>query len=314
MKILKFIAKQSLTALGVEVRRAPRAARLLANAAGHDPLSFQYCADMQLKPTLTMKLSDARAGITGYAYNPDSAHPLIAASRAAIRSETRESAEASVREILAEYYNQVRPESALEVVGLGADEAPGLVGIPLHHWTLPWSELDPAQTGRQRRTCLEEEGLARRTLVSIEDGSTHYGPVSDRKLALETTRVADLVASFHASGFRPSAASPIDVVGLRVGTEYRWFVVQGHHRLAVCTAFGIDAVSARVVRIVRREDVQYWPGVVGAAFAAPGALKLFDRIWAGEALDSASRWIEAQRDMKAGSGQSTYPRPSIVAA
>jgi hypothetical protein len=193
----------------------------------------------------------------------------------------------------------VQPASALEIVDLTAADAPGLVGIPLHSWVMPWSERSIEATATHRRICLEEEGLAKGTFVSISDGATLFGPVTEKKLNLETARVSALAESMQARGFQANAGQPIEVIGLRANGEYRWFVIQGQHRLAACAAFGVLTVSARLARIVRREDVEFWPHVVNKTFTVAGALKCFDRVFVGKVSSCAASWLApAHRPMK----------------
>jgi hypothetical protein len=240
-------------------------------------------------------IAEARAGVMAFRYEQASAHPLVQAFRAAGQEGTAEQRMMAVRRVLSEYYRDVQPSSALEIVGLGPGDAPGLAGIPLHSWVLPWSEKSIGEIAVHRRICLEEEGLAVGKSVSLADGATHFGPVSEKKLALETVRILQLAGSFETNGFRTRAAHPIEVIGLRSGANYRWFVVQGQHRLAACSAYGITTVPARITRLVRREDVEFWPHVAVKTFTVPGALKCFDRIFAGETSPCVASWLERHR-------------------
>jgi hypothetical protein len=239
---------------------------------------------------MSIRVEDARAGVAGFGCNLESGHPLITAFMAARGLAKPEDMRPAIREILIQYYANVRPRSAADVLGLHEHDAPGLAGTPLQSWVFPWSELSIADTTIMRNTCLVEEGLAERRKLSLSDGHTFYGPVSQAKLDLETQRIAGLCQSFARIGFRPSQREPIDVVALRSGRHFRWLVVQGQHRIAACAAFGIESVEARIVRIIRREDAEYWPHVASGTFEIDAAVKCFDRIFAGEAFPAAAPW------------------------
>jgi hypothetical protein len=279
--------------MNLDVRRIGGNTASLRHFADADPITFQYLSDLRIAPTLTIELSQARAGIMGFSYCPVLAHPLARAFKAAKKELAHGGA---VRNILADYYSMVQPASALEIVDLNRDEAPGLAGIPLHSWVMPWSERSIEETAAHRRTCLEEEGLANGKFVSMNDGATLFGPVTEEKLSLETARVTALAVSMKARGFRSSLTNPIEVIGLRAGTEYRWFVIQGQHRLAACAAFGIAKVDVRLVRLVRREDAEFWPHVVTRTFTVAGALKCFDRLFAGNVCACATSWLDMTRE------------------
>ena len=291
-KVLKFGIKRMLLSMNLDVRRISENAASPQRFAGADPITFQYLSDLKIAPVLAIELSQARAGIMGFLYNAASAHPLASAFEAARKENALDDSASAARRILSDYYTTVQPASALEVVDLEPHEAPGLVGIPLHSWVMPWSERSTEDTAMHRRICLEEEGFVNGSRVSISDGATLFGPVTEKKLRLETTRIVNLAASMKARGFQSIAAHPIEVIGLRSGSEYRWLVVQGQHRMAACVAFGISRVPARLVRIIRREDAGHWPHVVSKTFTPAGALRCFDRLFAGTACSCATSWLD----------------------
>ena len=295
MKILKFGIKRLLLSMNLDVRRIGGNTASFRRFADADPITFQYLSDLRIAPSLTINLSHARAGIMGFSYSPVSSHPLASAFQAAREEIALGTCVNAVRNILSKYYSMVQPASALEIVDLNHDEAPGLVGIPLHGWVMPWSERSIEDTAAHRRICLEEEGFANGMRVSISDGATLFGPVTEKKLSLETTRVTNLAVSMKAKSLQSSVTHPIEVIGLRRGTEYRWFVVQGQHRLAACAAFDIAEVNVRVVIIIRREDAEFWPHVATKTFTVAGALKCFDRLFVGNVSNCATSWLGQSR-------------------
>jgi hypothetical protein len=296
IKIVKFLVKRSLLAFNLDVRRVASPSGVLGGFEKVDPITFQYLADLKIAPEMEIDISLARAGMMGFSYGPQSRHPLVLAVLAGKAEENVLHAMEAVRDVLSTYYEQVRPSAALEIVDLTEDEAPGLRGIPVHHWVAPWSERSIEGTAMHRRISLEEEGLKGGTLVSLADGATMFGPVSDRKLELETRRIVNLSESMKLRGFERRSNHPIEVVGLRSGEEYRWFLTQGQHRVAACAAFAIDTVHTRVVRIIRREDTAFWPHVVSKTFTVTGALKCFDRLFQGGVGSCAASWDGREAD------------------
>jgi len=295
MNPLKFAVKRLLLSMNLDVRRIGDSPASLRRFATADPLTFQYLSDLKIAPSVTLHLSQTRAGIMGFPHHPAATHPFASAFQAARNTSGRDGRQAAIRSVLSNYYGMVQPASALKVVDLDPDEAPGLVGIPLQSWVMPWTELSIEETAAHRRICLEEEGLSRGTILTINDGANMFGPVSEKKLNLETARVATLAEQIETNGFQTNPAHPIEVMGLRKGTEYRWLVLQGHHRLAACAAFGILEVPARLVRIIRREDAEAWPHVVTRTFTLSGALKCFDRLFAGNPPACAAAWLALSR-------------------
>ena len=288
MNIIKFAVKRACQRLGVEVRRTTGASSaFLATFA--DPLVYQYHSDLVVRPIIPIALSDVRAGMMGFGYVPASAHPFAFACTLA-RDLPAGSAFSAVKETLAAYYSSVQPRSALDVIDLSDGEAPGLREMPVHKWIVPWSELSVDDNARHRQICLEEEGLRNRSLVTVNDGFTLFGPVSKKKLEMESRRLTNLLLSVRDNGFLRNSPEPLEVYGLRVGDRYSWFVTQGQHRFAVGAALGLEKVHARVMRVIRREDARHWPKVVDGNFTEAGAVKFFDRVFSAVAPSCAASW------------------------
>lgn len=255
-----------------------------------DPITYEYFANLRHVPTVSVNVADAHFGILGFPFNRASPNPFVLAFEKSVNSDGRPMR--SIEAVLSSFYNEVQPRTALEVLDLAGQEAPGLQGVPASHWIAPWGTETVEQRAWRMRMWSIKDGLAGGKLLSTKDGLTSFGPVSSRKLALEVKRIARLTESIRANGFVTSGSGAPEVFGLRAGGEYRWFVIRGQHRFAACAALGITAVKARVIKIVRREDVAVWPHVAGGTFKASGALKLFDRLFAGKVSSCALPWVE----------------------
>lgn len=262
----------------------------LSSARDIDPITYQYFADLRHVPAVDIEVAHARFGIMGFPFDQRSANPFVLAFDK-VKASAVDSIN-GIEPILSSFYQEVQPRSALEVLDLTACEAPGLCDIPSPHWIAPWGTETVEQRAWRLRMWSVKDGLANGRLVSAKDGLINFGPVSRRKIALETERIAKLATSIRARGFVNSCHGAPEVFGLRTGGDYRWFVIRGQHRFAACAAFGIEKVKARVIKIVRREDVGAWPHVVSGSFTGSGALKLFDRLFAGEAPSCAAPWVK----------------------
>ena len=254
-----------------------------------DPVTYQYLVLLRHVPCIHISIAHARSGGLGFPYEAETAHPFVLAFRAAQQISIDER-RAAVQNVLSAYYDIVRPRSALEVLDLSRDEAPGLLNLPADAWLMPWDERSVQQNISRRRASVAEEGFAHKKTVTSRDGLSSFGPVSDRRLRFEVDRIADLVNSMESNGFRYDPEEPLEVFGLRVGERYRWVVMRGQHRFAACTAFDVATVQARVVKIIRRDDASFWPHVVSGTFSVTGALRIFDRLFAGQTPRCVVPW------------------------
>lgn len=280
-RLARFAMTSTLARYGLELRRVPKAYASTA-VKTLDPVTCEYIPALRGRAVIEMQLSDARAfHVLGLKYDPVS-HPFVRASIAGL-SATEGDVERCIFKNLADYYTGFGPCTAAEVAGLDTLDAPGLAAVHASGWILPWSARSVAQTIVGRETALQQVAFEHGQKLTMSDGLTAFGPVSERKLALETSRLAKLIASVKVKGFQPySQKSPLKVTGLRSAKTYRWLVEEGQHRLAVAAALGITDVPTMVVEVVRREDAAFWPQVVNGVFKPEGAVTLFDRIWDGK--------------------------------
>ena len=83
---------------------------------------------------------------------------------------------------------------------------------------------------------------------------------------------------------------------MRSGSEYRFLCAQGHHRTSALAA--LDYTSIPVWprgKVIDREDLHQWPGVVGSVFTPEQALEIFDMLFHGRPPEAAMRWWKERR-------------------
>lgn len=292
MEVARALAKILFNRLGYDVRRAPRPGSFHAAAAGADPVTYEYDPARRGHAMFEVSLADVR-GLDPicFALNGN-AHPFIAAFNAA-REVGANARSKAVGEVLRSYYDKVQPKSALDVVDLKKSEAPGLAGEEPAFYKMPWAaKSDEEIRVRRRRTALVE-GMQNGVFANVAHGLTNFGPVTERKIALEASRIALLYESFAKNGFVPiQRGNPLQVGALRNGEDYRWTIYHGQHRFALAAAAAIKTVPAQIVLLVRRDDARFWPGVIDGTYTQAGALEYFDRIYEGRPARIAQPWLK----------------------
>ena len=188
-----------------------------------------------------------------------------------------------------QYYTRWQPASVAELLGLSVDSSPELrqpaaaVGLP---WMAETENVDPANRLAVVDRWAREESLRHGRQLDSSHGHKLFGPASGELGRLEYQRYCDLAASIAVNGYEESLSEPIGVqlliddcnwVGLSTGP--------GLHRLAALAALGVDPVPVAIDKrpaLVHRSDVDAWPGVRSGLYHPREALRLFDRIMAGE--------------------------------
>lgn len=311
MSLPTYILKEIINSLGYELRQIPQLDGAAASARP-DPITHQY---LQTPATADVKLRDVRGLFSlGLPLAPET-HPFVRAALAAREGICDGTARRKIEAVLERYYQAVRPSSALEAIDLEVEDAPGLCGVAVAGWVFPWSDRSVEDTLVRRQRAMRLDALQYGRIMPADQGFTAFGPAGERKLELESLRLAKLVCSVAANGFRTAnRKSPMQVVALRRDGRYRWLVAQGHHRFAVCAAFSVPEVAAVVRNVVRREDAEFWPQVAAGIFTKQGALALFDRLYEGRPAEVCRRnWTKAHPAVEQGAA-AARDRDSLVAA
>lgn len=147
---------------------------------------------------------------------------------------------------------------------------------------LPWQRHNLSEwTEITKRSAKRESGGK----LSIEDGWTWCGPVSEGKLSLEVKRFGKLFRSLSTRGYEipKSAHGHVKATALVSGAgEIRWQGIAGLHRLLVLSALGVEEVIVRVHQVVRFAEAEFWPRVVDSTYSGDSARKMFGVVHSGE--------------------------------
>lgn len=155
----------------------------------------------------------------------------------------------------------------------------------------PWRErsVRPANTAAGRLQRGEFTAIAHDLGLRTADIRGHIsgGPVTEAFGEVTFRRMAQIQDSVRREGYLPEQSEAGHLRGecFMHGDDYRVIVGSGKHRMVALLALGWREVPVqfgppKLPVIVRREEVDRWPGVVGGAYSREEALAKFDRLFA----------------------------------
>ena len=300
MSVLRALAKITINRFGYDVRRVESSAKVHVAGPKFDPITVEYQLNRRGHVLFDVALTDMRAfGALALPLRSD-CHPFVLAIARALADTDDETARATIKGVVRDYYETVQPASAIDMLGIDPDAAPGLRDAApgsVDHFidasVLPWSGRAPAEIRELRRRTATFEGLQHGARSCLEDGVTAFGPVTEKKVTLEVDRLLKLLKSVRSRGFtRHDPRSPLQISALRRGEEYRWLIHSGQHRFAAAAAFAVETLPAMVTHVIRGDDAPYWPQVVSGIFTEAGATAIFDRIFDGSPAPVCEPWIK----------------------
>lgn len=222
-----------------------------------------------------------RGHVASYRFDKKDAHPFVYAVDNAQKHDNEKEA---IKECLKDFYNEVKPDSPTEVLGLKESEAPKLADKEAWMAVHPWQDKTIKEIKFWRPKVTLSENLAEGVELSIEHGWHLFGPVSKEKLNVECKRLYNVMKSIENNSYIITNNSSHISSCLLVddNNNYRWVIYDGQHRTAVLSSLGHKMIPVIVEKIVERKDVKLWPNVKSGDFTAEAALKVFDKVFKGE--------------------------------
>jgi hypothetical protein len=252
---------------------------------GADPVEAVYRANFKTA-VIAVPLASIRWSRLGLRLD-DPGNPFVATVREYLAGEVT-TYEGSALE---RHYREFQPETVGEAWGTDpSDASPGL-SQPAASMALPWTAaagtLDPTDRLRFVDSWNRRESHATGTVMGLEHGHKHFGPVTEEFGRLEYRRYTELADKVAAEGFVPYMGGEYVGVQILVDGE-RWAAVAtgpGLHRSAAAAATGVDPLIVAVDKrptIVNRVDAPAWPGVRSGLFRLDDSLSWFDRFVCGD--------------------------------
>lgn len=145
----------------------------------------------------------------------------------------------------------------------------------------PWSD----RREKVMMNLVHEYGLER------WHGTQHFGPVSRQKGELELQRLKDTYNSIMKHGHLPEQYGYVSGYFLKYKDDYRFFVLDGNHRVAVLSALQYDkipvAFTTHFPRVIDYQDVENFPHVKNGLFSAELVRRIIKTYFEDNGLNKA---------------------------
>lgn len=208
--------------------------------------------------------------------NPSSSqHPWLAACHAFLQGEPH-MAKPKLYQTLETFYNLYQPSNATSISGLHSH--PILDKLLPQYFVFPWSTHSLASWISHINHVSARESHAHGFKLSIVDGWTWCGPVSEQKVSLEATRLSRVLDSISKNGYKRNNSPSGDIICtlLHNTNQVRLLVLTGQHRLFSLLSLGFPSIPVRILGAINRDDAHHWPNVKRGLFSPLEAVSVFD--------------------------------------
>lgn len=228
---------------------------------------------------------DKCVSYNGFSFSPESWNPFILS----IHEYRKRNVSEYKGSFLERYYETWCPSNCGESMLMRKNTEFQTLTCPPYVFPKPWSAEDIESLIRRREQTIKKH-LDRHNIPDPgpHHGTHFHGPVSSHKGQVEIDRLISVFESLSKQGYDRSYGD-VKVVMVQSGSDTRFLVCGGNHRIAAMSALGYETVPAQLVgpgRVDSR-DVDYWPQVWRGVWNRDTALAyvnhLFDfdaRTWA----------------------------------
>lgn len=251
-----------------------------------DPRAHSYFGGQEV--IVTAQTANA-FGFYHFSLNEFSYHPFIVGLKLANRiphdTKNKDKLQHSeFSKVLKHYYNVTQNKNFSEYIGVDINR--DYADVPPWGLTFPWDSRSPLESRKARQRRIQPN-------KGKYYGFNRFGGGSQDLIDDEVKRVLNVYQSIKHTGFRPECGSDhITGTVLLDGTDWRWVVGSGDHRMPVLSFLGIKTVPIRVIRVVRRDEVNLWPNVVNDVYSQSSALEVFDRFFEKRLSSVFDQWVD----------------------
>lgn len=264
--------------------------------SGNSPLSLLYNGYKQ-SILIDVSMQDGR-GLPLFTFKNNGYNPFIFAANEA---KNKKYSKEIIYNVLKKYYELVQPENAAAVLGVSPHDVPLLAYEPSWAAVLPWDSENISQWKKSHKETILKENRKHGKTITVKDGWAWCGPISHKKLSIETNRFFKVLKSIQTKGYLRHDGSDGDIYGvvlINSEKQWKWQATAGQHRVSILSALGYQTIPVRIIKIVKRDEVELWPNVVSGVFSIETALKLFDQIFNGVLPHSTEKWVNYLNEIR----------------
>jgi hypothetical protein len=160
---------------------------------------------------------------------------------------------------------------------------------------MPWDNRNHENQMKHVEKVVNKENRQAGGDAGVEEGWAWTGPANPEKVNIESRRLKNILDSIKKKGYQRHSGMGGDIaVYIFMGTDEKWCwqVKTGQHRATAVSVLEYRNVALRVIKILRREDVDCWPNVQNGLFTTQEALNAFDQVLSGENPAIAAKWTD----------------------
>lgn len=195
-----------------------------------------------------------------------------------------------IYETINDYARLCCPKNAIEALGIRQLDCNFTEAMHPQYISLPWNYQTPFDCFNAWRS----NTISENRIHGVNSDDYLGSPdCSHEKINIEVKRLHQLIISIERQGFISTQENLFGAIVLvHEDDEFCWYIRGGQHRSAILAALGWKKLPVKIIKIVYRREVEYWPGVISGFYSIEAALMVFDRIFNAETPPYCNDWVQ----------------------
>ena len=191
------------------------------------------------------------------------------------------------------YNSKIELNNLSEFFGLSSNKNEILNSYPIWSAVLPWEDINLEHKFKHFPKSVKIDRANNGFLLKTNDTQEIMKQDREYSLPSHIKQYVSLINSIKKNGYIPhNENNYIEAELLLKGDDYCWKPGgEGNHRTSVVASLGHKTIKAIVTKIVRFEELDYWPNVINGTFTKKEAEEIFNRYFEANPPDFNNDWI-----------------------
>ena len=197
------------------------------------------------------------------------------------------------------YKKIIKVENIYTLLGLKKIENHKLNTCPIWALVLPWENISIEQKLLNFPKSVKVDRAKNGFLIKSNDPEEIMKEDQDNSLPSHIRQYLSLINSIKKKGYVPDCKkSYIETELLLKGNEFCWKPSgEGNHRATVVASLGYKTIKSVITKVIRFEDLEYWPNVINGTYNKNEAEQIFNRFFEANPPDFNKDWILYCKDL-----------------
>lgn len=194
---------------------------------------------------------------------------------------------------LQEYYSLMKFKNASHSLNIESFDDENIKNYPWWAFVLPWDSFTFEDQIKNYPYDVKRNRLMNGLDIPSDDPNTILKENYEKGWPSHAKQYTDLVSSIKKQGFKSGAKYGYVSAEILIDkNKICWKPgAEGNHRATVAAALGIKTIPVLVTKIIRFEELEYWPNVRKGYFTKEQAKKIFYNIFNARTSKIHESWV-----------------------